>query len=249
MNRYFLILPVLSAAWFAPVASAALLFFPIEDAAGEQQFLGALRGMSSLGTESFASSTLSGAAEVELQGPTLAPGQPNGPFVSGTDPFLGITLQVNTLGAAPSVSSPGNTLYASGPALTGTVRVGPNLAGHSLDMFLDPPDFRGVVEAFRVTLFADGGTTGEVRVYSQDNTLLGFFSLDGLGLTETKALGIVAPAGTSLFRINYWVPDGYGDVSNLELFAIPEPSVAAIAMGLGCLALLSRRGLVGRRGR
>lgn len=216
----------------------------IEDAASDQQFASAVQGFTFLGSEEFAGSILDPSAEQDLGTHTLAPGTSAPSFPGGADPTLGLTFQSNSLGSLPLTPSPGGSLYASGSAVggAGMIRIGPEATSHSLDIFFDPPDFRGLVRGVAFTVFQEGGGDAVVRIYNSDNVELASTMVEGLGLEETKRVGLIAPEGETIFRVSYWVPDGYGDVGELELYAIPEPAAYSLALAaLSGLFLLRRR--------
>jgi hypothetical protein len=226
-----------------PLASAVQFYDISQD--GQAAFLDAVGASFFLGSETFESATVGDNQEVALDGPILAPGLANGPFPEGTDVSLGITLQVNTLGGAPSSLNPGGLLFAIGSDVdnAGFIRVGPENAAHSLDILLEPPGFLGEVTGFRLSVFATT-PTGEIRVYNTNNDLLASQLVTGLG-SEAREFGIVAPANQVMFRVNFWSDGGWGEAGNLQMYAVPEPStwlllLAGVA-GMALFGLRSRR--------
>ncbi len=229
-----------------PAASGYQIII-MNDAAGEQEFQSAVQGFAYLGREELANYSFAG--EASLGSPALFPGVSTTHFPGGSDAFLGITFQVNTLGGSPAALSPGGSLFAAGPGAgeTGVVRIGPEDARHSMDLIFDPPEFRGMVRAVSFTVFQEGGEGGEVRLYNSENELRSYGFLPDSGPGEPGRIGIIAPEGEVLFRTNYWVPEGYGDATGMDLYAIPEPVTASSILGLIVLSLAVWRRRISNR--
>ncbi len=240
------VLTVAAAATAASPAANGHRIINIGDPAGEQEFQSTVQGLRFYGVETFSGSTLAADAQTNLGTHILSPGVSAAHFPGGTDTTLGITIQVNTLGGDPATLSPGGRLFASGPAVgdTGVVRVGPEDARHSLDIIVDPPAFRGQVRAVSFTAFQEGGGNAEVRLYGSDNRLLAIETASHSAPEDAAGYGFFAPEGETIFRINYRVPDGYGDVGSLNLYVIPEPATAAAIFGAAVLLLVFRRRFV-----
>lgn len=235
---------VYAAATVSAVATGHQIFV-IDDSASEEQFDSGVAGLKFLGSEEFANSTLGATSAADLGTHTLAPGTSVSNFPGGTDATLGVTFQTNSLGGAPLTPNAGGTLYASGSDVggTGMIRVGPEDMSHSLDVFIDPPGYRGLVRGVSFVAFQEGGDDAVIRIYNSDNVELGSISVSDLDIQEPKRIGVLAPEGETIFRINFWVPSGYGDASNVQVHAIPEPATtgALLAAAALVLAALKRR--------
>ncbi len=213
--------------------SATVIVSDISDAAAEADFLAAVEAADQrfIGREAFPS--LGEGVAGTTPGAQLAPGVPAGTlFPSGSNATLGLFFQSNALGGSPSTLSPGGTLYATGP-FPGEDRawLGPNLATNSLDIIIDPPAYRGQVNAFSFAVATTGGSPVVVRLYDNENTLRGS---ETFTIGDTTRLGIVL-TGEPLFRVNVWAPTGFFDVGELDVYAIPEPAAAALTAALAAL--------------
>ena len=231
---------VLALCTFLPSAYAASpAIFAIANAADEDTFLDSIAtaGLNFIGRESFPS------VGEGMFGTTpaaqVAPGVPAGPlFPTGTNPALGLFFQTNSLGGNPATLSPGGQLYAVGPLpADNRAWLGPDLSSNSLDIIIDPPAYRGQIQAFSFAVATTAGSPVVVRLYDNENNLQGS---EILAVEESMRIGIVL-SGDSLFRVNVWAPSGFVDVGQLDLYAIPEPATAAFISALAAFWIVRRR--------
>jgi hypothetical protein len=217
----------------------------------------AVSGLTFRGLEDFESSTLAPGNIAVLSDP-LAPGVANGPFGSGTNFPMGLTVQSNTLGGAPATASPrganGLATASAGYAGTPTDQVSNNNNGDSFDMLFGLSDTLGV--SLIPLVFPTSGTGGgnaTVRVYGAGDVLLNTISISVASYTNpTSYLGIVATGGDTIRRVNIFATDAGFDFSGADDIrvytaatepGIPEPGTWGM-VALGCLAAgwLRRRG-------
>jgi hypothetical protein len=188
-----------------------------------------------LGTEDFEGSSLTAPSNQNINDP-LTQSVPNGAYSSGlTQPM---TVQTNTLGASPATPSPGSImlLVPAGSRNAISDVVVPASSAVSFDWIFHDPRIRGV--GLNPIILHDGGTA-EVKVYNQDNVLLGSFTTpaDAIG---SNFLGIQAIGTDRISRVNFRGLSGFGRAAgdNAALF-IPEPSnLVLLAIGIATTAFL-----------
>lgn len=185
-------------------------------------FNAAVSGVGSLaGTEDFESSNLA-ANSITNFGDPLSPGVANGPFLTGTNPATGLTVQANTLGNSPTTPSPRGasaiSTASAGYVSTPNDQVSVNNQADSFDMLFALPGAVPVKAVSFIPLVFDNAAnvitdTMTVRVYDASNNLLGSTTLTGGNYaTEGSFLGLITD-GTAIARVNI------NDSSSSTLFA------------------------------
>lgn len=191
----------------------------------------------------------------------LAPGVANGPFATGTQTSMGMTVQSNTLGDSPVNLSPagnGGLAFASaGTAgvsgnLQASNQVSANLPGNSFDLRFTTvggiaPKAVDLSPMFYRVLSTNNAGALNVRVYDTSNVLIGSLGLLNVGdVLENRYAGFEVTGSTTLGRVNIAVDHSTLDVAgadNIRLYGanpVPEPATLSM-LGLGALALLKRR--------
>jgi hypothetical protein len=190
-----------------------------------------------LGTEDFEGSSLTAPSNQNINDP-LTQFVANGVYSSGL--VQPMTVQTNTLGASPTTPSPGSImlLVPAGSRNAISDVVVPASSAVSFDWIFHDPRIKGV--GLNPIILHDGGTA-EVKVYNQNNVLLGSFTTpaDAIG---SNFLGIQATGTDRISRVNFRGLSGFGRAAgdNAALF-IPEPSnLALLAIGI-VIAAFRRR--------
>jgi len=221
-------------------ASADIIFF-VNDNAG---FNAATNPMIFLGSEDFESSTLS-TGEVAGVNDPLTGGVANGPFASGINSNLGLSIQSNVLAGNATTTAPfgisGLATYADGFGFSPSDQLTTQFMTHSLDLIFDLNT--SAVEFS--PLFVHGSSNPNlvgpitVDVYDQNNVFLdslvvpdvSFFLVD-------KTVGIVANGGDEIGRVNLYDENNtqhWQGVDDIGAYSVPEPNLSMV----GFIAILS----------
>jgi hypothetical protein len=234
------LLTLCAVACLSPLNLAAVIYYPAVDPSAETfEDAVASAGLVFLGRESFADVGV-GQAGITPTG-LLAPELPAEPlFPNGTLALLGLLFQTNEDGEDVAAPNLGDVLYATGPIITGErTYLGPNVASDSLDIFIDPPSFRGQTFGFAFTATTTPGSTLQVKVLDNNNTVISSMSFTDV---VDQRIGIISSADP-LFRINIFATDGFFDVAELDVYVVPEPAatVLLVSMALMGVVLIRRR--------
>lgn len=235
----------------APAPASAELQFFVNDPDG---FATAVEDLTASGVEDWSSGQ---GATAALPAP-LQPGVANGPFPNGTNPAIGLTLQINTGGANASVPTPGGELVfapAGTPGVSGTAQpsnqVSANLNATSVDMvFADVGGQVPVAVSFSPMWYRTNPTGGasnfgvvEVEVWGPGNGFEDSTTVTNVpDVLESKFVGIRGEPG-AIRRVNLWsLGVGVAGADNIRVYVAPEPAAGAAGIAaVAALAALRRR--------
>lgn len=200
-------------------------------------FASSVSGLYSAGVEDFETATGNG-----LVDDPLSPGVGNGAMPSGTRLATGLTIQSNTLGAAAGETlspqgSVGLGVYVASLGFTSKILSVGN-APNSLDLLFSLPGQNVTAVGLNPNAsdfnFAGGPVAVTARVYGASG-LLGTFTLPAVGPnTAGSFIGIVAPSGQVITRINLStsVAGMFVGVDNIAVHTLepppppPQPEIA-----------------------
>jgi hypothetical protein len=244
---------VLATMALTPFAHAGITFYT-----SQATFNTAASAYTFLGLENWNSGV--GAGVISFND-SLLPGVGNGPMPVGTNAAMGMTVQSNRLGDAPTTLNPfgasGLAFGAAGSAgasgnLQPTKQVSANNSGNSFDMLFtvvggSTPKAIDLTPMYYRVLGTGNSATLNVRVYDTSNLLIGTATVTNVAdVLENAYLGLEVTGATTIGRVNVAVSGNTTDVSgadNIRLFGsnpVPEPATFAV-LGLGALALIRRR--------
>lgn len=218
-----------------PLSASASINFYLNEEAMDNAI--AATSLTLLGRETFSSVGLNESGITS--GSIIAPGVPAGDdFPNGSNPTLGLTFQTNSMGSNPATPSPGGVIYAYGPnEAGGKTFITPDLMTQSLDVFVDPPAYRGMALALSFAVAIDSGSSVIIKVFDNNNNLLSTQTYSSAGL---ERVGIVS-SDEALFRINIDASSGSADIADVALYVVPEPATTALFVSVFAFAFLAWR--------